>query len=257
MKVTLHPGFHKTGTSSLQAVLRTNRRRLAPFAEILLLGNLRAAVAAATRFAQSRDAADLLAFRAGFTEAIAPHRAAPALILSCEGLSGRTPGKLGIADYRAALPLCQAMAEVLEAAFGADLDLTLVFTTRAPAAWLHSAWRHNLAGYRVTDGFEDWSARYADAAAFGRITEGVEALLPGHRVLTLPMEAAEQDRIGPAGPFLRQAGVPQRRLDRLGVAGLHNAGPDAEVAEALLALNRSNLGTADLKAAKAALLAQT
>ena len=256
MKVTLHPGFHKTGTSGVQAVLRANRRRIAPLAGVLLLRDLGPAVAASTAYATTRDPADLVRFQAAFAAGLAAHRERPALIISCEGLCGRTPGKRGISDYSAALPLCKAMAQALEDVISPSLVLTFAFTTRAAQPWLSSAWRHNLAGYRVTEDFAEWAALYGHAAQFDTILQQVQHALPAHRVISLPLEQALDDVLGPAGPVLRLAGFPVRRLARFAPVGRVNTGPSAAQATELLRLNRLGLTDGDLRAAKRAYLAQ-
>lgn len=141
MRIIVHPGFHKTGTSSLQACLAANRAALAERLRLVLLDELPAPVRCATRFAVGLDPLDLAAFTASFCETCEglADTAAPAIVISCEGLSGRTPGKHGIIDYAAALPLAQAMERGFQAVFGRSADVTFLYTTRARQPWLHSA----------------------------------------------------------------------------------------------------------------------
>ncbi len=257
MRLILHPGFHKTGTSSLQAMLRANRARLAPWCRIVLEQELAEPLRHATRFASGGDPFDLAAFTAGFAglcqTLAAEETPARALVISCEGLSGRTPGKNGIRDYGAAVPLAQAMQRAVRAVWGRRARPVFLYTTRAPGAWLSSAWRHNLWGYRITEDFATFSTQYAAAADLEAMVRALAAALPKAQVQGVALEAVQDCPAGPAEAILRLLDLPAPLR-----AGLENPGPrnrgwtEAE-AQALLALNRSDLDDADVKAQKAAL----
>ncbi|HCP80315.1 MAG TPA: hypothetical protein DIT67_01530, partial [Octadecabacter sp.] len=153
-RIFLHSGFHKTGTSSIQAFLAKNRDILKPFVKILLLDELPDVVRLSTRFSVSKHPLDLFDFQeafCAFASNLAHSSDARPILISCEGLSGRSPGKKGITTYKAATLIAQSMIGALEAEFSDSLDLSLIFTTREPNSWLKSVYKHNLHGYRITD----------------------------------------------------------------------------------------------------------
>ena len=255
MRVILHPGFHKTGTSSLQACLAANRAALAPYARVVLLDELTDPIRYATQYCLGHDPFDLAGFTGAFAqlcEALAA-TGAQSLVISSEGLSGRTPGKNGIVDYRAAVPLAQAMASGVRAVFGGKARLTLLYTTRAAQGWMYSAWRHNLFGYRITEDFDAFCLRYRGAADFAAITAEVSQKLPWAEVISVPLEEVQDSPLGPAKAVLSLLNLPQSVQAALRNPGLRNAGHSPSDAAAMLAWNRSDLTDAEVKARKRAL----
>lgn len=255
MRVIIHPGFHKTGTSSLQACLAANRAALAPYARLVLLDELAAPLRHATRYATAGDPFDLAAFTAAFAQicqTIAD--TGKTLLISCEGLSGRTPGKKGIVDYRAAVPLAEAMATAVKAVFGGKTTMTLVYTTREPADWMRSAWQHNLSGYRVTQDFETFCAEFSGAADFAQVLSQVAQKLRRAEVISVPLRSVQDAVLGPAEAVLSLLDLPPKVRAGLLDPGRRNAGHGGDVALQMLALNRSRLPDDEIKRRKAALL---
>lgn len=256
MRIILHAGFHKTGTSSLQAILARHRAALLPHARLVLHDEMADALKRATRFAMGGDPFDLAGFNMAFVE-LCERLAAEGhstLILSCEGLSGRTPGKRGITDYSAAVPLAQAMFDCVAAVFGDKAEQQFLYTTRNAESWLYSAWRHNLAGYRVTEDFDSFRNRCAKAADFAALIGDLTAALPAAQVIAVALEEVRDLPAGPADAVLRLLDLPDDLRRKIRDTGIRNAGRSAEVSAQLLALNRSDLTDAEVKASKAALL---
>lgn len=256
MRIILHAGFHKTGTSSLQAILARHRAALLPHARLVLHDEMADALKRATRFAVGGDPFDLAGFNAAFV-ALCERLATEGhetLILSCEGLSGRTPGKKGITDYRAAVPLAQAMSDCVEAVFGPQADQQFLYTTRAAESWLYSAWRHNLWGYRVTEDFETFRAACAQAADFPAIVAALTDALPRATLTAVALEEVRDAPAGPAEAVLRLLDLPADLRAAIRDIGVRNEGRSPELSAELLALNRSTLTDTEVKAAKAALL---
>ncbi len=115
MPVVLHLGFHKTGTSSAQALLARHRAKLAPFVTIGLLSDVKPAEKAARRFSKQRDAGSLIETGIAFDRCLArlwPDPGKP-LLISCEGLAGDIPGRREIADYIALVELAPVYLECL------------------------------------------------------------------------------------------------------------------------------------------------
>ncbi len=251
----LHPGFHKTGTSSLQACLAANRLALAPYARIVLLDELADPIRYATQYCRGHDPFDLAGFTGAFAQLCQGLAAegAHSLVISSEGLSGRTPGKKGIVDYRAAVPLAMAMASCVKAVFGGKARLRLLYTTRAAQGWLYSAWRHNLFGYRISEDFDAFCLRYREAANFSAITTEVAQKLPRAEVISVPLESVQGSPLGPAMAVLSLLDLPQSVQAALRNPGLRNAGYSPSDAAMMLAWNRSELTDDEVKRHKRAL----
>ncbi len=235
-------------------MLWRNRVALEDHARIIMLGGLKDAVRSSTRFSEHYNPLDLADFRVAFFEVLSGlrDRSIPAII-SCEGLSGRTPGKKGIADYSVAIPLAAAMASCAEEVFGSSLSLTIVYTTREADVWLFSAYRHNLHGYRIVDDFETYRKQFRKAADSELIVAEIGRAIPNHIVASRALETVSSAPLGPASALLDFLELPARIADGLILPGNQNIGPDQNTKDELLKLNRSDLPDQDVKAAKLAL----
>lgn len=91
-RVIVHPGFHKTGTSSVQRALRAGRTDLAPLWQIGLEEDFPDAAAAARAYSLRRDPLDLGLFQQALADWIETLDLAGAegLLLSCELLMERS-----------------------------------------------------------------------------------------------------------------------------------------------------------------------
>lgn len=252
----MHPGFHKTGTSSLQAYLGANRAALADHVRIVLLDELKDPLRFATHYSIGQDPFELAGFTSSFAHICEGLLAepAPTIVISCEGLSGRTPGKRGIMDYAAAAPLAGAMERAIKATLG-KVDLTFLYTTRAPDDWLSSAWRHNLVGYRVTEDFPTFCATYGKAADFGAITDQIRGVLRRAKLVVTPLETVSAALAGPAEAILQLLDLPHDLRATLRNPGLRNTGITPAQAARLLAINRSEVSDETAKRQKSAVLA--
>lgn len=250
----LHPGFHKTGTSSAQHFLAKNRAALAPHLQIVLLGALKPADKTARRFSKARDAASLVEFAAAFAGCLTrldPDPTRP-LLLSCEGLSGDIPGRAGIADYSAAVDLVPIAWEVLQRHGFARP--TLHFSLRDPRDWLYSAWRHNIAATRLDMDFDAYARAFGASADLDGIVARVAAACPGAPVGISRLEDTRNARFGPATPLIAPFDLPEAVLGTLKPAGVVNRALPERLIAPLRALNRGALTGAALKAAKARLI---
>lgn len=251
--VLLHPGFHKTGTSSLQRGAIALRSVLEPHLRVLLAPDLGDTTRLARRFSAFGEARALSRFHDAFSvamDALDANDPRPVLI-SAEDLSGWLPGTHGVTDYSAAAPLVSEAAAVLKSAFGPRCTLYLLYTTRPADDWLRSAYWQVLRATRLTQDFAAFAQTMRQAACFEPvITAARSAVGDAMRVETLALESCAEDPLGPLGYAARRLGVPVTGLPPVPV---QNVQPDG-AAEAFLALNRSDLGTTDLSDAKRRLL---
>ena len=251
--VLVHPGFHKTGTSSLQRGLEANAARLAPRLRVLLADDLGEAPMIARRYSVAPKPRRLAAFAAAFgklAETLDPDDPRP-LLISAEALAGQIPGRRGIEAYDAAPALVEAMALALRARLGADAPLTFWFTTRAPEAWLRSVYWQNLRTTRVTEDFATYARLLARAADLEAVVARVRARLDGRaEIAAQPLERCADAPLGPLGAALARPGVAS---DGLAPLIAYNIQPPDAV-DRFLALNRSELDDATLSATKRELL---
>lgn len=249
MRVLLHPGFHKTGTSSLQRGAEARLDVLRPHLRLMLTPDVIEAARAARKFS-ARPSSDLLRrFAEEFAEAVEhlDPEDPRAILISSEDLAGYIPGLHGVVGYDATPPLMNVAAAVLRGHFKDALELTIWFTTRAPDDWQRSVYWQNLRAIRLTEDFEDYQPRLHHGARLGDVVDAVaERLGARARVTSTPIESCGQSRLGPLGTALELLGVPQVGIDPLPA---QNVQPDG-AADILLALNRSDLDDVELAEAK-------
>ena len=204
MRVLIHPGFHKTGTTSLQRGAEAEHAVLAPRLRLVLPHDIEPVNFAARRMSVGANAKRIAAFRAAVTEfaqGIDPGDPRP-LLVSSEHLCGLLPGRKSVTTYAAAPELLGQMAEVLSDQLP-NLSLSVWFTTRAPEAWLKSLYWQLLRSQRVTEGSEQFANRFRDAADLGAIVAMVAERLAGQAdVSSTRLEDCGGDPLGPLGVAL-------------------------------------------------------
>ncbi len=259
MRLVIHAGFHKTGTTSIQSTLRSNRHLLSRHLRVLLKKDFEPLTRAARAFSLDPDALTLAAVtreaEATFG-ALAPADPRPVL-MSSEDLSGHLPGRHGLDRYDAASLVMTQLAEVAFARFGEDLDLVFYFSTRGQEAWLRSTWWQNLRSSRLTLDYESYARKIALAADLPAVLEEIAAAVAPARIVSGALEEAASLPLGPAGPLLELAGLPGRAMARMTQPPPANVRPDLGLEVVLLELNRSGLSQADLAEVKSHLLRLT
>lgn len=207
--IVIHAGFHKTGTSTIQRFLKTNRAALKPHAVVVLKGRMEGLISAARGYSTWRDPLTLAKFatRADDLVQSLAHVKRRALILSAEELSGHMPGREGIDDYAAAADLMAELADAFRRHRDAP-DLRLVYGVRDGGAWLASSYWEHVKSSSMTEDMDAYAARIgpidlsATAQSIARQTG-----LP----LTL-IALTDPHPLGPAGALLDAAGLPTGAL---------------------------------------------
>lgn len=261
VRVIVHAGFHKTGTSSLQDYLRRHRAALAPWlcyygkADFLDAGNL------ARVYGLKPYPWRLRRVRRALREFLASIPEDPVIVLSWEGFSGVMPGHRRwsgqIRGYgRAAIPLARAIRSEILRRFGPGTKVEFVYTIRQSRPWARSVWGHLVRSIRMT---QDATAFVNDIAPL--IDLRSEAARIARAVSGAPVHVAQLEDLGacpegPAGIILDLAGVPRRVRSDLGPAPRRNAGLGADWETRFLNMNRQTRNKPRLKAEKDALLAQ-
>jgi len=255
MRILLHPGFHKTGTSSLQSGARLLSRPLSRHLYFMDGKALGEAPSAARRFSARSGMTHLHRYGQALSDSLAnlPPLAGKALLISSEDLCGALPGLRGVTAYDAAPALMDQSVTTLRARFGEEAEITIWFTTRAPEPWLRSLWYQNLRATRLTDSFADYQASMTLASKLDDVVARVAKRLDGRAtVQATPIEDCGAARLGPLGAALDLLGL---RTGRLPALPAQNIQPEG-AAEKLLDLNRSDLDKQALAKAKRAVIAK-
>ena len=257
-RILIHPGFHKTGTSSIQHFLWVNRAALSGHMATLLLRHLKPAARICMAYSRDQNPLRLTDLVEVMDDILAANNASPAqldgrdLLLSCEGLSGHLPGWPRVETYAAA-PITVAFLTGYFADRFPQAEIKVVMTTRQSDAWLSSTWRHHLLGQRLRMDWNAFSDTYSPASQLNEAVKSIAEAITPARLYTLPLEDGQSHPQGPGGALLELAALPPDVRRTLQTVGQDNPGPDLETANELLALNTSNLPDAEVRDRKQAL----
>ena len=161
-RVLLHPGFHKTGTKSVQQFLSANGPVIWPHAALILPNRIRAITQLA--FASTRNpTADMLAllgdemrrFLATLSLSRKGEKPPRDIIISAENLAGPMPRGDG-PGYPALQAILTALTAALHDSAGAR-EVTIYLSLRDQQDWARSVHAHHarrLSGLRLTDGVD-------------------------------------------------------------------------------------------------------
>lgn len=256
MRVILHAGVHKTGTTTLQQALHRNRRALRPHLRQIARSRLIPAGRTARAWSAGRDPLEMALFRYELAEVMQDWDSADPrpIVASCEDLVGNMPGRHGVESYAAAAPLMQAIAETLQE-LHPEAQPEFYFSTRAPEDWLASVHAQHLAAMRMTLSAEDFAARYRAAADLDAVVDDIGAALAPLPVHRAALEQSRDRPLGPLDPLLDLLDLPAALRAGLQPQPPANTAPPADCSAELLALNRSDLDDAALRTAKHKLLA--
>lgn len=255
MRLILHPGFHKTGTSTVQAALRQNRAALRDHLRVLLRPDMVATCEAARTYSRSGDVLDLALFRyevAQLGDSWDTNDPRTVLMAS-EDLSGHMPGRHGLKDYSATPELMKTLVTTLGEILP-DLTIDLFFSTRAPAPWLASCHAQHLRASRMIQSAEEYAETQRQSGDLNRIIDRIAAQNAPGMVHRCALEDSRSCPLGPLDPLLDLIPLPQSVR-----AGLHGVPPantalPPEYAAQMLALNRSAGDDKSVHAAKQALI---
>ncbi len=240
-QILLHPGFHRTGTSSIQHFLWLNRAVLAPHLTVRLTRHFKPLAQKCHRYAQNQNPLDLTelldALDQGFAENPVPTDRD--LIISSESFCGEIPGHQAIADYSAAPALITYIATYLSERFP-DAAVRVLMTTREATPWLTSAYRHVLRRNRITMTEAEFASAYAAAGDLNAVVGEIAAAVAPLETLFLPLELAQTADLGPGAAVLQQLPLPDAVLSALKPVGIGAAGAPPHIWGQFLAMNRSD-----------------
>ncbi|MGR3379000.1 hypothetical protein [Salipiger abyssi] len=251
-RVVIHAGFHKTGTSSAQAILRANAALLEPHLRVFLRDDFTPLIHAARSYSITRKEDGLTELRRQADRLFRRIDAADPrpVLISSEGLSGHLPGRRGLTCYDAAPRNMAALAEAARQRFGETLDLTFFFSTRDRDSWVRSTWWQNLRSTRLTEDIDLYAERIGKASDLPQIVATVAEVVAPVRVVAERLENSRERREGPLAPLLDLIDLPPEPRDSLEILPPENVQPDIGLGEVFLALNRSALKDPYLREAK-------
>jgi hypothetical protein len=253
-KIVIHAGFHKTGTSTVQAVLRANRKALMPALAIRLKGQVKELISATRGYSTygTADALDKVNRRFDALLADLPGMPRRTLLLSAEELSGHMPGRGALADYSAAPVLMYLFWQRAQAAFP-NTPVQFCFATRDPVAWQRSSWAEHVKSSGMTLDFDDYDAAYPNAFDLAAVISEVRGRVPAP-VHSYALEDCADLQLGPADPVLDMCDIPAQLRATLVSQPPQNTRLDDSTLAALLRINRTHKDAHARNAAKAKLL---
>ena len=254
-RIILHPGFHKTGTTTVQTCLHQNGPQIWPTTALGLGFKFPELLHAARGYSTWRDPFTLEKFAVRLAAFLAHLDLPPTrkLVISAEELAGHLPGRREVPDYGALPELMGRAVEVFEAQYPQGIDLTICLSTRASDPWLDSAWAEHVKASRMVLDLEDFRARFAPAADLDHMVAAVRAAVD-YPVVSWRLEDTRALPLGPAQPLLDLLDLPPHNRNALKPADGQNARLAPGVLAQMLELNRSDLDPEALRAAKTELI---
>jgi hypothetical protein len=255
MRIVLHAGFHKTGTTSLQVTLAAHRTALAGHAHIATLSltpGLVRATDAARAYSLDHDLASLQAGMRGWAHGLSVPEGL-ALIISAEDFAGHMPGRFGLVDYRAAIDTIPAAVSALRDRFPAA-QVQVLLTTRDARPWLKSLHWQLAMHPEMMLKQRRFCKDFASAADFAAVIAPLTRALAGQAGVTaVPLEALVGRRLGFAEAVYDLAALPDGLRAALPPVGAHNRRSVEGLADQFVALNRARLPKDELERAKIAM----
>lgn len=255
-RIIIHAGFHKTGTSTVQATLRDNRVAMKKHVALRLRWHMKDIVTAARGYSMNQDPLTLIKVQTRFGAMVnnLPGMPRRTLILSAEELLGHLPGRAELMDYNAAPVLLYAYWEILKAKHP-QAEIMIYLSTRGPEAWLTSAYWEHVKSSNMTLDFDTFARRFHRAALLDDMAAEVASRVPV-QVHTFPLENTENLPLGPADPLLQLCDLTDAVKRSLTPVARTNVKADDAVLKTLLEANRAHTSPEKRKAAKDAILAE-
>lgn len=204
--LVIHAGFHKTGTSTVQRFFQDNRKALAPHVVIVLKRDMEDLIRAARGYSVTGSILDRakIVLRAEALFSSLKGRPKRALLLSAEELSGHMPGRPGTLDYRAAEVILGDIVRVARAVMPRRA-VSLVLGTRAPAAWIESAYWEHVKSSSLTSDFADFAQKFHTASDLSTVAREIASRVAP--VVEVPLETAVKGT-GLVAPILELLDLP-------------------------------------------------
>lgn len=257
MRVVLHAGFHKTGTTSLQSALIAHAPRLLPGICVQTRANsptLADASEAARVYSLLRDAESKRLLREAVRVWLRGIELLPGqdLLVSSEDFAGHMPGRQHVTDYHAAVTIAVVLARTLARVFPGG-DVQFLYTVRDPDPWLASLhWQLAINPQMLLDA-TSYADRFANAVQVSPLLDDIRRAT-GMPVHAVALETLQTRRLGPVEAMYDLAQIDDTLRASLPPVPARNQRTDPTLADVFVALNREDHPKPVLQAAKAALM---
>jgi hypothetical protein len=244
----IHAGFHKTGTTTVQNVLKAQHPFLTPHLCVILKSDIRDLCEAALAYSAQPSKTRLATFRdeAAACFGTMPEDDPRPILISAEDLCGAIPGRHGRIGY----PHAKALLATLISQIALDCAPQVYLSTRAPTAWLKSCYAHNLRHGRTCLSLEDFITAHA-GPSLDKIAADIASALGRVPVTTAALEDTSTSAHGPLTPILDLLALPEALRKPLRPTSVGNPSLPPDILDALLKLNRAkDDGTTRNKAKK-------
>ena len=256
MKIILHPGFHKTGTTTLQNALRANRSTLAPDIHVLLKDDLSGLIGATKGFSGSLDPLDLALVSFETAQIAQTLRGHQGVIISAESLCGHIPGRDGVRDYSAAPDILRSITDAINQSLP-QAQLTVALTIRPAAEWLLSCYTQHLRASRMRSTADEYVNEFADCANLDEMAQQIAGAVSPNPTHVFDHQSSRSQCLGLLDSLLDIAGYPTTKRSALVPVTDANIGPSPAQITALLEINRSARSLKDVLAARQRLVKGT
>jgi hypothetical protein len=201
MHIAVHAGFHKTGTTSFQDLIRANLDRAPAGCRFEVVGkplssHLQKVLQA---YHPSPSENGLLAVRKAFAAIVraAVQSGSHTLFISLETICGRMQQSYERGFYDSARSVLEVIRDC-----ASGHRLTFMFSTRNPEEWVKSAYAHMTRHHNLRKSFAEFSKvdafKAIDWSRFvNKLTEGLNA-----DVIVSDLDESKRDRLGPHAKFL-------------------------------------------------------
>lgn len=241
MRLVIHAGFHKTGTTTVQRALLENAALLAPHLRVMLRDDVQPLIDMARGYSRWRRprhrqsvydaAATLFAGIAGESRPV---------LVSAEDLAGFMPGRREVEDYDS-VPAIMAEVERAAQAVLPEPELTFYFSTRQPKTWIRSLWWQNLRNHRLDLDLKKYRRKTEAIADLDRVVEATAATLQSATVEAVSLDITQTLPEGPLAPLLELLALPDPVRAALQIGPPANTRLDSGLEQVFLELNRSGL----------------
>lgn len=251
-QIVIHGGFHKTGTTSVQSMLRENAELLEPHLQVFLKEGFQDLTAKARAFSidpREKTLAQVAKSAAGFFAGLKVDDPRPILMAS-EDLGGHMPGRHGLECYDSAGLVMRCISVSAYAIFGEETDVTFYFSTRDRDTWLRSTWWQNLRSTRLTLDYDDYVKRFDNALTLDDVLGDIATDVAPAKVVSRRLEDIGNAPLGPLDAVLDLFDLPELDHDELTALPPENVQPDVGIDQVFLALNRSKLPDKSIQDAK-------
>ena len=243
----IHAGFHKTGTTTVQNVLKSQYPFLSPHVCVILKSDVSQLCQTAQAYATKPGKARLSAFREAAAACfgdMSDDDARP-ILLSAEDLCGAIPGRSGRIGY----PHATTLLTTLISQITPDCAPQIYLSTRAALPWLKSCYAHNLRHGRTRLSRDDFIAAHA-GPSLRDIADDIASALDGVPLTTAALEDTSASAQGPLTPILDLLNLATELREPLRPTSVANPSLPPDIQTAFLLLNREENDGARRSAAK-------